>query len=568
MIESKISNLYGKYLSWGAALISVIVTPYYSFESFNVPKLLILSGVGTVSLLYIFLEQSKLKKYWPKWYKIIILIMLIDALLILIFRKNSFTDSLFGVDGRNTGFIAFMSFLLIFIGASLASSHRNQKLVLSAIATSGTLSIIYSLIQMSGNDPFPWAGQTASRVIGFLGNPNFQSAFMAIVGIVSFAKILDTKIAKAPRFVSILIFMGSVLGLKGANATQGFLIFGIGIGFIIFIYLRSSVRTKKISWVFLTLGIFGGISALLDIFQKAPWKPFLYSETVSFRGDFWQAGWNMTKSNPLFGVGFDGYGNFYRRSRSIVASSRYAADTPTNAAHNIFLDYSSNGGFVFLILNLIIIFIVLGKIVMRFKSNPVYEYSFVAISAAWLAFIAQGIVSINQIGLAIWGWVLGGLILGSALNIDYEGKSGIRKSNESHSDNGYGIFSSSAFVLFLLGCMVSLPVLLSDHAFKHAIDTRKAGDLLKSAETWPRSPKRMALVAGVLTENHLAKESLMLTKMAINESPDNFELWKIHATNPFLTPGELSEAKQQLARLDPNLLKLGGVDKYLIESTS
>ena len=41
-----------------------------------------------------------------------------------------------------------------------------------------------------------------------------------------------------------------------------------------------------------------------------------------------------------------------------------------------------------------------------------YDLTFVTLTATWICYFAQSIISINQIGLAIWGWILSGLVIG------------------------------------------------------------------------------------------------------------------------------------------------------------
>ena len=48
------------------------------------------------------------------------------------------------------------------------------------------------------------------------------------------------------------------------------------------------------------------------------------------------------------------------------------------------------------------------KVVLRKKE---YDATFVALTVAWLGYQAQSVISINQIGLAIWGWVLSGALI-------------------------------------------------------------------------------------------------------------------------------------------------------------
>ena len=45
-------------------------------------------------------------------------------------------------------------------------------------------------------------------------------------------------------------------------------------------------------------------------------------------------------------------------------------------------------------------------------------YFYIAIFGAWLAYQAQSIISIDSLGLAIWGWVLTGILIGLSFRIN------------------------------------------------------------------------------------------------------------------------------------------------------
>jgi O-antigen ligase len=63
----------------------------------------------------------------------------------------------------------------------------------------------------------------------------------------------------------------------------------------------------------------GGVFALLGALQIGPLTKYIYKTSVSLRGEYWQAGWNMGSDHPLTGVGFDTYGDWYRRVRDTQA---------------------------------------------------------------------------------------------------------------------------------------------------------------------------------------------------------------------------------------------------------
>ena len=565
MNQVKHAENYGKVASLQAGLVTLAITPGYSYDAFNAVKLVFLGSFGASGLLLIILNIKSVKSILNKWTIALMIALMASSIFIFLFSGLNLTQSFYGVSGRNTGFLAFFSFLLIMLSAALVSTSTVRSRIVNALLVSALISISYSLLQYTGNDPVGWDSPSGSSVIGFLGNPNFQSAFLAISAIVAYAKLLDSNSRVPKRILYVLIIAGSIIGMVGANATQGFIVLFLGIAAVSYFFARSAFKTRVPSRLIIFGSGTGLIVGVLDIIQKVPWDPFLYGETISFRGDFWRAGWNMMMSHPIFGVGFDGYLNFYRRSRDVVASTRPAAETPTDAAHNVFLDYASNGGAIFLVLNLLlIVLIAIAGIKFIFASKN-YDSNFAAIFSAWLGYLAQAVVSINQIGLAVWGWLLGGLILGVQKVSVISSSPAPVNSSSRNKKKGDGYFGTTIALTSIIGGMTALPIFTADHKFKLAVDSRQALDLYNSALSSPKSTKVMVLVGSILNENKIYKDSLVLSKEAVEFNPDSFEAWIVYASNPLLNEAELEKAKGELARLDPNINKLGGIDKYLAE---
>jgi O-antigen ligase len=546
-----------------ASLTTLAIAPIYAYDAFNTFKLFFIYALGAISLLFILRNVKGLQSKFGNITSLVFLFLLVDMFVVLIVSDINSWQGFYGVSGRFTGFGTYLAFTLILMSAALASNFYTRKKVLSAFFFCGVLTVIYSLFQYSGNDIVQWDGNAESKVIGFVGNPNFVSVFIALTATLAFAKIMNGTNSALINTLYTFIIIGSVIGLFGANATQGFLILGLGFAIVLYFFAKFKFKSKIPSRVVATGTLMGVIVGALDIFQKAPWDPFLYGETISIRGDYWQAGWNMALSHPIFGVGFDGYLNFNRRSRDLDASLRAGKDIPTDAAHNVFLDFAASGGFIYLALNLVLIALVLKSANRYLKQAQKFEPAYVAVFALWVGLMVQSIVSINQLGLAIWSWVFGGLLLGSKFD---EGDLGqIHKKNTRKKSFRIDAFSASIAIVGLLGGMIALPIVIADHNFKKAIDSKSALELYNAANSWPPITKKMVLVTAVLNENKIYKEAQILSKRTVKINPDSYEAWIIYAHNPILSESELTEIKKQLLRLDPNINKLGGIDKYLAE---
>ena len=289
-----------------------------------------------------------------------------------------------------------------------------------------------------------------------------------------------------------------------------------------------------------------GISILLvlvDILQKSPWSPILYKPSVTFRGDFWRTGWNITTDNPIFGKGLDSYNDYYRLYRDRVTAER----NPTamvDSAHNVFLDISSGGGFPLLIIYCALILLVLISILKVIRREKEFNAGFAGIAGAWIAYFAQSIISINQIGLAVWGWVLSGVIIGYEVNTrkDITGIDLIKKPIQEKLAIAFGL---------LLGLAISLPLIITDGQFRSTI---KAGDVIRieqNLDQWPQSVIRMNLVAQIFIDGGFAERALIISQKAVKLKPRNFEAWEKIYLNPTVDENTKSRALLKMRELDP-----------------
>jgi hypothetical protein len=123
----------------------------------------------------------------------------------------------------------------------------------------------------------------------------------------------------------------------------------------------------------------------------------------------------MFKSYPLSGVGFDHYGYYFKELRSVEYPLRYGFDLTSTNAHNTFLQMFSTGG---LLLGLSYLVLVISTLVVGLKlvkdSDSNQRVLSLGLLSAWIAFQAQSVISIDNIGISVWGWLLTGAIFGLA----------------------------------------------------------------------------------------------------------------------------------------------------------
>ena len=549
-MREKAELTLGKVLVWALVAVTLLVTPLWSLDPINPIKMLAVSAVGFMGLGVLLANQKTLQLGRFKVPLILISGFMVWQLVVLVVSGGEMLQQLFGTTGRNTGFITYLAFSILFVVAMVASSSAFLNRFLIAALVVGVASLGYGVVQALGGDPFNWVNPY-SPVFGFLGNPNFQSSLLGILGSVVFTQLLSKSVKIQIKGAYIVYLLVTLYVIKETASQQGFLVLLIGsaVSLGVFVYGKS----RALGYSYLGLAAVGFVAVLIGTLNKGPLASLLYKDSVTYRGDYWRAGWKMTVENPIFGVGLDSYGDWYRRSRTIEATLRRGPEVTSNAAHNVFLDISAYGGFPLLLVYLALVVLVVISAVKVLKRSQGFNAGFVGLVAGWVAFQAQSIISINQIGLALWGWVLSGLIIGYEINtrgndLTVEKKGGRSATKPVQTSAGTTL---AMFVGLVVGVLVGMPPYLASAQYKGALETSNPQVIQDAAYIWPADPSRMIQVAMTLNENKLEDQGLQVALDAVERFPDNYGAWGTLSLMNKATEAQKTEALAQMKRLDP-----------------
>ena len=347
--------------------------------------------------------------------------------------------------------------------------------------------------------------------------------------------------------------------IKETDSQQGFLVLLGGIALVMLIWISKS-KYSFLRYPSLIIGLIGVALVTLGSINKGPLASLLYKLSVTYRGDYWHAGWKMTTEHPLLGVGLDSYGDWYRRTRTVAATLRRGPDVTSNAAHNVLLDLSSNGGFPLLVIYLAIVFMVIRAIVKVLKRATTFDPAISGLIAVWFAYLAQSIISLNQLGLAVWGWVISGLIIGFEINSRDKETEKIVSTPNRKGRNAKEIASSKvspktymAMISGLVvGALLGLPPLVASSKYLSALKSSDVKKVEQAAYIWPLDPYRMGQVAISLANNKFQNEALVILKDGTEKFPDEYQMWRLLSEIPNATPEQVAEAKRQMKQLDPH----------------
>jgi O-antigen ligase len=550
-MKEKLESSLGRIITWGLIATTLLVTPLWSIDPINPIKMLAVVATGFMCVGLILASRTSVS--WSR-YKVafgLIAAFVIWQLVVVFASGSQIYLQLFGVNGRNTGFLTYLAFSFIFVGSAIASGADFLKRLTPVVYVVGVASLAYGVIQAIDADPFNWVNPF-SPVFGFLGNPNFQSSLLGMLGAMVFAQLFVQGLKLQFKALIGAYLLVTLYVIKETDSQQGFLVLVLGIGVVVGLYVLQ--LSKRLGMAYGLLSVLGFFAVLFGTLNKGPLASLLYKDSVTYRGDYWSAGWKMTVDNPIFGVGIDSYGDWYRRSRTLAATVRRGPDTTANTAHNVFLDISSNGGIPLVAIYLALMILVGISAFKVLKRSTKFDPAFAGLFAGWVAFQSQSVISINQIGLAIWGWVFSGLIIGYELNTRNTAvtptvvKKGRVTSKQTQASAASVV---AVFVAFLMGALIAMPPYLASTKFKSAMESGNATMVEDSAYLWPLDPVRMLQAAGLLYDSKLQSQAISVLVDATKEFPDYYGTWGTLYQLPEATPEQKAAALVQMKRLDP-----------------
>lgn len=336
-------------------------------------------------------------------------IVFIIAQILSMIVNHSIYIGLFGENMRRNGILGYFSLAIVFITIQIYFNWRfTFRIDVSALIV-GLILSIYGLMQISGLDFISW-NNPYNAVISTVGNPNFAAAIMAIIATLNFGSFLDNSKNISLRFLHFLTVLLLCTSIVLSDARQGLISVVLGFGIIIIFIINA--RKRFLSYIFSIVAIILGFLAIFGMLQIGPLANLLYKPSVTVRGYYWDAGIRMFLNNPFFGIGPDRYGAYFKEYRDSNYSLNYGWDITSTNAHNVPIQIFATSGFLAGIAYLLLIAYVLFRAVIGIrKFNGQRRINFGTYFAAWVAYQAQSLISIDNLGISIWGWLLSGVII-------------------------------------------------------------------------------------------------------------------------------------------------------------
>lgn len=530
------------------SLTTLIIVPFAGMDPVNVPKFWILICMGFFGITYLIVCGSNIIGFLKLKINSILIFMYFLGFLTFIFSSTPKTQQLYGVYGRNTGFLTYLSLLFIMLFFQYTINTKNSQYILRSYGITSFILIIYGFLQLLNFDPVKWS-EKYSRLFGTLGNPNFFSAFlgMSIGGF--FTYILFAKIELKYVITLIILCTVATVEILKSGAIQGILVAGfcIAISLLFYFYKKEIKKYYVRSYV---LGIIiSSTMFILGIINIGPLSNLNQQLSVTTRTAYWNSGLQMVIHNLIIGQGFDSYGDWYRYYRNNFAIEEVGNSVVSDASHNVFLDIGVNFGGVGLICYLFFCGYVIRASYVYIKSNNFEKSKFMVFYILWLGFLVQSLVSINNIGLAVWGWVLPGCMLG-IIRVDKEAReTGISRFKFKERLNLIRKITVAAG--FLVGFVLGAFQFNADSRYRNSLIKGDGSEMITSSLQWPMNSIRLVYTSGIFDQNNLKRESLMVALKAVEFNPRDFYAWKMIYNSNVASEYQKKQAMKKMKQLDP-----------------
>ena len=425
--------------------------------------------------------------------------------------------AVFGEFHRNNGFLSYLAMIILMASAALVFNLKSVNRYFTFLGIAGLILSFYGLLQGLGMDPVGWKIDY-NPFITTLGNPNFTSGFLGLAGIAILYLILDAKDRKYQVIYAVGL-LADLYILWRSGSIQG--VFGFLIGAVVIILVKIWLINRKYGQVSLLVAAVLGTPVALAVLNIGPLASRLYQGTLRNRFDYWSAAIGMFKDHPIFGVGIDRFGEYYRQ---YAVQNQVVQGQMTDNAHSIYLQLLATGGLIlfipYILLVLFITFVGLKSII---KSQGNDKFRVGALFGIWLATIAVNIVTVDNLGVGVWFWITGGALVAVSANqvqsidLDQGHKDKMVKGKSTKSANSESAFPVTYVASFIL--VISVLVMVVPALGKSsALYNFKTNASSYTTDTYVPALVSESQGAGNDSQHLIQLANLAFTQNAINEA--------------------------------------------------
>lgn len=369
------------------------------------------------SIILLIINRINLKKY------ILIILLAIFGLISTLLSGN-IVSCLIGSLYRKEGYIVILSYLSLFIVASLVKNNKNKELIINVILMLGIINVVYGLLQflkiIDINTLYPKS---------FLGNANSFGAICTLYVGLSFGLYIFSK-----RKLYIIYLIMSTIGLIISGCMGCYLgfvsiILSIIIYIVYLIYKKQKVKSYIIKIIILFLCVLpiylfsshnrqrinkdvkSVINQVVDIMNGN-----MSNDFGNNRVEIWSKTLSVAPNYLIHGIGIDRFHYALDNGNFQTSNGLYV-----DKAHNEYLQILITEGIFALISYLIF----LGWVIKNVLKNTKYSYVYISLLLAIIGYLVQAFFGISVTRVTPYLYI----IMGLANNCDKNKKSIVSKTS-------------------------------------------------------------------------------------------------------------------------------------------
>jgi O-antigen ligase len=379
------------------------ITPLIMFdktsELFEFNKMLFIYFI-TISILALWIFKSIIYKrlfFRKTYFDIPIFLFLISQIISTYYSIDQHT-SIFGYYGRfNGGLLSTITYVILYYGF-VSNIHINKQTIDRILKVNILSSFVVALWAIPDKFGYDltcyiftksikldcWTDQfrPAERAFSTLGQPNWLGAYLCVNLFIAIYFLLKGKMSfwRTPSWrgtiESLFLLIYILLNLYVIYFTKSrtsIVAVVISLVLLLIIYIFNKIKNpiQKIGFIFITI-ILPLVVSMIFFFNSLSDLKVTNSnvtDSLEIRKIVWNGAVGLVKKYPLFGTGVETFAYAYNFTRPAIHNLTSEWDYVYNKAHNEYLNYLANTGFVgfftYLFLVLVFYFYVFKKIFER-----------------------------------------------------------------------------------------------------------------------------------------------------------------------------------------------------------
>lgn len=385
------------------------------------------------------------------------------------------TVAVFGINGRFLGLLQMADNLVTLVAASsLIRRPLDIARFLTASLATAALAAAYGLAQHLDLDPVRFAQGRDLVPVATLGNPDIAGGYLSVAAATALAVALIVgRQLNAMVRVGLLSVSGLAIYVLALTRVRNGVL-ALGAAFLVIFVLLAAWRGRRSMLVSSVIAVAVGVAVLLSPVAARLTPGALASDPgVQERLEIWQTASSQILSHPLVGVGPDNFGAAYPSTRSERSVQIAGPDVLQSSTHNWLLYIGTSSGLVGAVLFLVFLGLVVSRAVELTRAHDPVALSVVPLAA----YLAQGLVDVNDVSLEWIFWFCCGAIL-------YRRSSAVRARAKVASDSlGNALAVAGAVVAAIAVGVIVRPELLAAEAMTRSVAQVAAGRPLDGVES-------------------------------------------------------------------------------------